>query len=302
MAETTTIEWADKTWSPWEGCTKVSPGCDNCYAAAMNNWLRRGENWGPGAPRREFSEDHWKKLERWNAQAEKAGKRVKVFPSICDPFDNEVRPELRARHWALMMLTPWLDHLILTKRIGNAAQMLAAPGMPNIVLPNVWIGATVVNQEEADRDIPKLLATPARMRFLSVEPMLGPVDLTAEYLTAKLGAYPFKNLAPEHRTRLVDLLDWIICGAESGRQARPMHVDWARSLRDQCEAANVPFMLKQWGEWIDHDQPGVDMLGTEASPLLQWADGSCSVRLGKKLTGRLLDGVLHDGFPEVRNA
>jgi protein gp37 len=299
MAETTTIEWADKTWSPWEGCTRVSPGCDNCYAAAMNNWLRGGENWGPGAPRRELSEGHWKKLERWNALAEKKGKREKVFPSICDPFDNEVRPELRARHWALMMMTPWLDHLILTKRIGNAAQMLAAPGMPNIVLPNVWIGATVVNQEEADRDIPKLLATPARLRFLSVEPMLGPVDLTAEYLTAKLGAYPFKNLAPVHRTTLVDLLDWVICGAESGRQARPMHVDWARSLRDQCEAANVPFMLKQWGEWIDHDQPGVDMLGTEASPLHRWEDGSCSVRLGKKLTGRLLDGVLHNEFPEV---
>lgn len=323
MAETTPIEWTDRTWSPWEGCTKVGPGCDHCYAEAMNRWLRGGENWGPGAPRREFSEEHWKKLERWNAQAEKKGKREKVFPSICDPFDNEVRPELRARHWAAMMMTPWLDHLILTKRIGNAERMLAAPGMPNVVLPNVWIGATVVNQEEADRDIPKLLATPARVRFLSVEPMLGPIDLHLEMTSVADRLRVASEVAQfglARRQTRSDWLHWVICGGESGRQARPMHPDWPSDLERQCRIAGVPFLFKQWGEWA----PGSGDFGAgkfktaaiamdgrvveggydaQAYPRgAESRDGWAMVHLaGKKAAGRLLDGVLHDEFPEVRH-
>lgn len=323
MAETTPIEWTDRTWSPWEGCTKVGPGCDHCYAEAMNRWLRGGENWGPGAPRREFSEEHWKKLERWNAQAEKKGKREKVFPSICDPFDNEVRPELRARHWAAMMMTPWLDHIILTKRIGNAERMLAAPGMPNVVLPNVWIGATVVNQEEADRDIPKLLATPARVRFLSVEPMLGPIDLHLEMTSVADRLRVASEVAQfglARRQTRSDWLHWVICGGESGRQARPMHPDWPSDLERQCRIAGVPFLFKQWGEWA----PGSGDFGAgkfktaaiamdgrvveggydaQAYPRgAESRDGWAMVHLaGKKAAGRLLDGVLHDEFPEVRH-
>lgn len=284
MAETTPIEWTDRTWSPWEGCTKVSPGCDHCYAESMNRWLHRGENWGPGAPRREFSDDHWKKLERWNAQAEKAGKRMKVFPSICDPFDNEVRPDLRARHWAAMMMTPWLDHLILTKRIGNAEKMLAAPGMPKDVLANVRIGATFVNQLEYDRDIGKLLSLPYAT-FGSFEPLLGPIDL-------RMGGASIPDYTPH---RPLQRIGWVIVGGESGPQARPMHPGWARSLRDQCAAAGVPFMFKQWGEWapVQHD------LRLAKDNVIYWTDSELSGRIGKKLAGRLLDGAEHNGFPKV---
>jgi protein gp37 len=238
MADTTPIEWCDATWSPWEGCTKVGPGCDHCYAEGMNRWLRKGANWGPGAPRRAYSDEHWKKPVRWNDSAKATGRRLRVFPSVCDPFDNEVDPAWRARFFALIDQTPNLTWLLLTKRIGNVAAMIEAPGMQKCGLPeNVWLGATVVNQEEALRDILKLVNTPARVHFISYEPALGPLDLDVEYLTAKLGRYPFKGLQSEHRTKLIDMLDWVIAGGESGPGARPAHPDWFRSLRDQCAVA-----------------------------------------------------------------
>ena len=237
MAENSKIEWTDHTWSPWEGCTKVSPGCDHCYAEGMNRWLRKGENWGPGAPRREYSEEHWDKPVRWNKAAKKAGKRPRVFPSVCDPFDSAVPPELRARFFDLIDRTSNLDWLLLTKRIGNAAKML--PWMPDggknslmassALWPNVWLGATVVNQEEADRDIPKLLATPAAVRFLSMEPLLGPVEFSNVGKRA--------DAVSQLGKKALSGIDWIIVGGESGHGARPMHPDWARGLRDQCAAA-----------------------------------------------------------------
>jgi protein gp37 len=317
MADTTTIEWADRTWSPWEGCTKVSPGCDNCYAEAMNRWLQAGENWGPGAPRRIYSEDHWDKPVKWQRAALKFetlhGRRQRVFPSVCDPFDNEAPPILRTRLWGLIRMTPAIDWLLLTKRIGNARDML--PSDWGDGYPNVWLGATVVNQAEADRDIPKLLAVPARVRFLSIEPMLGPVDLTnvAPPFVEGREWHGIDVLTPHNRS-LRPCLDWVIAGGESGPHARPMHPDWARSLRDQCAAAGVPYMFKQWGEWLStrdlhgddagdlmerHDKgsrwiepdglehPGVD--ATEAMNVM--------LKVGKKRAGRLLDGITHDGFP-----
>jgi protein gp37 len=219
MAETSTIEWTDATWSPWEGCTKVSTaaagggGCDNCYAEAMNRWLRKGANWGPGAPRLEYSDEHWAKPLKWNAKAQAAGKRMRVFPSVCDPFDNEIDPARRARFFALIRATPHLDWLLLTKRIGNAKSMLPADWGDGY--PNVWLGATIVNREELLRDGPKLASIPARVKFWSAEPLLG-----------DLGAVP-AELMP----------DWVIAGGESGPKARPAHPDWFRGLRDQCAAA-----------------------------------------------------------------
>ena len=120
MSAKSAIEWTDSTWSPSEGCTKVSPGCDHCYAEGMNRWLRKGENWGPRAPRREYRDAHWDKPLRWNAKAEAEGVRRRVFPSVCDPFDNEVDPQLRAQFFTLIAGTPHLTWLLLTKRIGNA--------------------------------------------------------------------------------------------------------------------------------------------------------------------------------------
>ena len=168
--------------------------------------------------------------------------------------------------------TPNLDWQLLTKRIGVARSRLSQAN--EFVLgnwpaddaeplsrwltdwlehsnppANVWLGATIVNQEEAERDILKLFSVPAVKWFLSMEPLLGPVDLTLDYLTTKLGVYPFKSLPDEHRTKLIDLLDWVIVGGESGPGARPVHPAWVQSLRDQCVAANVPFLFKQWGEW-----------------------------------------------------
>lgn len=302
MADTTEIAWTDSTWSPWEGCTKVSPACDHCYAARMNGWLKKGQNWGPGAPRLEYGDAHWEKPLRWNEKAAKTGARRLVFPSVCDPFDNEARPELRARFFELIEATPHLTWLLLTKRIGNAWKMMAdavgvSQASPRLPLPNVWLGATICSQTEADRDIPKLLRVPARVRFLSLEPLLGPVDLVP-YIHCDVG----------------NAIDWVICGGESGPQARPMHPDWVRSVRDQCAAAGVPWLFKQWGQWAPH-QPrvGADLGGQmrKGTAVLMHADGNPPgffragdafvERVGTKAAGRLLDGRTHDEFPRVRH-
>lgn len=282
MTENTSIEWADHTFNPWIGCTKVGPGCDHCYAEKLAA-SRLGVPWGPHAERRRTAASSWKLPRRLNSRAARAGIRYRLFcGSLCDVFDNAAPPEWRADLFAEIRETPHLDWLIVTKRIGNAAGMIeAAGGMPD----NVWLGATIVNQAEADRDIPKLLATPARVRFLSMEPLLGPVNLEpwlapdeacegcddGEGYGNRCGRddiprgeqCPWKRavqIVTEHGpfspdgepsavTSEVITLDWIIVGGESGPAARPMHPDWARDLRDQCAAAGVPFFFKQWGEW-----------------------------------------------------
>ncbi|KEH07130.1 hypothetical protein GY14_29800 [Delftia tsuruhatensis] len=246
MSENSKIEWTDHTFNPWEGCQKVGPGCDHCYAENRNARFAGGQaiNWGPGAPRRRTSVSNWNLPLRWNAQAEafqaQHGRRQRVFcASLADVFDNAVSREWRDDLAALILDTADLDWLLLTKRIGNAGAMLGEmflDGPP----ANVWLGATVVNQAEADRDILKLLRIPASVRFLSMEPLLGPVSFEG------LFANP-SNIADG--TNALEELDWVIVGGESGPGARPMHPDWALSLRDQCEAVGTAFMFKQWGEW-----------------------------------------------------
>lgn len=287
MSENTKIEWCDHTFNPWEGCQKVGPGCDHCYAETRNARFSGGQavNWGPGAPRRRTGAANWKKPLAWNAaHAEffaKHGRRQRVFcASLADVFDNAVDPQWRVDLFRLIEATPNLDWLLLTKRIGNASAMsqvaMGAIGCIHKPLPdNVWLGATIVNQAEADRDIPKLLAVPARVRFLSMEPLLGPVDVSrwldptgihcmdvcadTQYVKddevetytdngERVPLCPACGLSASW-TGYDDGLDWVIVGGESGPSARPMHPDWARSLRDQCQAAGVPFLFKQWGEW-----------------------------------------------------
>lgn len=316
MSEHTTIEWCDATWSPWEGCTKVSPGCDHCYAEGMNRWLRKGENWGPGAPRRIYSEEHWEKPFKWQRDALKFetlhSRRRRVFPSVCDPFDNEAPPILRDRLFATIRATPALDWLLLTKRIGNAKSMLPADWGSGYA--NVWLGTTVVNQEEADRDIPKLLQVPARVRFLSMEPLLGPVDLSKWLQLGRCSARgggppPLRCGLPaghddDHSALIetgapwfgvTDDLHWVIAGGESGRKARPSNPDWYRSLRDQCEAAGVPFLFKQWGAWGPHDRGARDTSRQPTIPAMHRQ----VIHWGKKAAGRLLDGAEHNGFPNL---
>jgi protein gp37 len=293
MAERSAISWTDHTFNPWWGCTKVSPACDHCYAERdAKRHYPRHVLWGADADRRMFGDAHWAAPLRWDRSAAKAGVRRRVFcASMADVFDNH-GPHLdreRARLFSLIAQTPNLDWLLLTKRIGNAHRMLdltmdaidraQALGTTTVVRapwpwPNVWLGATVVNQAEADRDVPKLLAVPARVRFLSIEPMLGPIDVR-KYMWPVHPVWPAKYRSPQEaiaagaevqykRQALVSkawadhMLSWVIAGGESGPHARPAHPDWFRSLRDQCAAAGVPFHFKQWGEWWEVDSESRD--------------------------------------------
>nr|WP_241030742.1 phage Gp37/Gp68 family protein [Paraburkholderia sp. Ac-20347] len=292
VSENSKIEWTDHTFNSWEGCQKVGPGCDHCYAEARNSRFAGGTavNWGPGAPRRRTSPANWRKPLAWNAAHAEFfaahGRRQRVFcASLADVFDNAVDPAWHSDLWNLILATPNLDWLLLTKRIGNAQAML--PIAPP--LSNVWLGATIVNQEEADRDIPKLLAVPARVRFLSMEPLLGDVDLTS----IPWGGHRVSVLQgwnqPEHG------IHWVIVGGESGPGARPMHPRWARAIRAQCAAAGTPFLFKQWGEWSDRTIPNGTAYADANSACL--VDGVSLFRIGKKAAGRVLDGRTHDEFP-----
>lgn len=229
MGEATKIEWADHTFNPWWGCTKISPGCDHCYAEA---WAKRtgAKVWGNEAPRREMSEQHWRLPHRWNEQARKAGTRPRVFcASMADVFElHDDLGDRRARLWWTIAACQALDWLLLTKRIGVAEVLL--PWTRSIwesrdPWPHVWLGATVVNEHEVNRDVPKLVRTPAAIRFLSVEPLLGPVNLRP-YLHA---------------------LDWVIVGGESGPRARRCNPQWIRIVVEDCQTASVPVFVKQLG-------------------------------------------------------
>lgn len=346
MSDKTNIEWCDSTWNPWEGCQKVGPGCDHCYAETRNARFGGGVavNWGPGAPRRRTSAANWKKPLQWNAAHDQFfaehGRRQRVFcASLADVFDNAVDPAWRMDLFSLIAETPNLDWLLLTKRIGNAHAMLdvviqeLSHGINNwsdAPWPNVWIGATVVNQEEADRDIPKLLNTPAVVRFLSMEPLLGPVDLTAAYLPCpsamdglgmdpETGAYECCRRCDYTGISNEMGIDWVIVGGESGHGARLMHPNWGRSLRDQCQVASVPFLYKQHGEWLpvcdyysddDHardaalDRP-YKLITRNGAEWDEEFDGQPPLgtwimhKVGKKAAGRLLDGREWNEFPEA---
>lgn len=269
MAEQSGISWTDATFNPWIGCQKVGPGCDHCYAEHLMDTRLHRVNWGPSQPRKRTSAANWRQPLLWEREHEAFalthGRRRRVFcASLADVFDNEVDPAWRAKLFALIASTPNLDWMLLTKRIGNVAKMIEAPGMQKCGLPdNVWLGATVVNQEEADRDIPKLLATPARVRFLSLEPLLEPVDLQRA-CTARCPnrtCFPLQGhinercvvdseqggIVLECICSRLNGLHWVILGGESGAKARPFHVDWARSIVNQCQAARVPVHVKQLG-------------------------------------------------------
>jgi len=300
MGAKTNIEWCHRTFNPFIGCTKVSPGCDHCYAEAMMDKRLHKVKWG-GTPIR-TSESNWQQPLKWDADARKRGVRERVFcASLADVFDNNAPAQWRVDLLKLMGSTENLDWLLLTKRIGNARQMLneaiseIACGINNwddLPWPNVWLGATVVNQEEADRDIPKLLATPAAKRFLSIEPMLGPIDLTRIPISGG-GHHEFDPIIAANVLNRIESypplprVDWVIVGGESGNNARPLHPDWPRSLRDQCSAAGVPFFFKQHGEFIETPD-GADAAFVFETDFASRCSGRVT-RVGKKAAGRLLD-------------
>lgn len=314
MAENSNIEWTHHTFNPWIGCTKVGPGCDHCYAEV---WDSRGlqqkeTRWGPHAARTRTSAANWRKPLAWDKAAAAAGERHRVFcASLADVFDNHasIMPDWRDDLWSLIKATPNLDWMLLTKRPGNIGNMLPVPFDFEKQYPNVWLGCTVVNQAEADRDVPKLLAVPAAVRFLSMEPLLGPVALHnlpigGGRLNALTGEtlFPDGDYDPDN-----DRLDLVIVGGESGHGARGMHPDWARSLRDQCVAAGVAFFFKQWGEWFpfgEVDAQGFENTvskGKDPAVWHEWPGGGISVRLGKKAADRHLDGRTWDQMPGVQH-
>lgn len=273
MGESTKIEWAHHTFNPWRGCTKVSPGCQHCYAETLSkrNPAVLGV-WGDKGTRVVAAESYWRLPVRWNREAEKAGERRRVFcASLADVCED--RPELVAPRRRLMMLildTPHLDWLLLSKRPENFARLFDwsvlgcfdADEWP----PNVWLGTTTENQEMAEKRIPELLRIPAAVRFLSLEPMLGPVELELQH--GCRGCNHPGNLIPtwnEHgRCSVCDGtrhepsgIHWVIVGGESGPPtARPMAREWVRSVVGDCEDAGVPVFVKQFGR-----NPVLDLTG-----------------------------------------
>lgn len=257
MGSTTEISWCDATFNPWEGCTKVSPGCAHCYAEARNQRWSGGKNWGKGAPRRRTSVSNWKQPLKWDRDAGRSLNarttidRPRVFcASLADWLDEEVPLEWLADLLALIHAAPNLDWILLTKRPENwfhRLSLLPLDRYPQELVDwvvawmykdppaNVWIGATVEDQTRAEERIPLLLSIPARVRFLSCEPLLGPLDLA---FTCFNGADSFGTMPGIH---------WAICGGESGHGARSMNPDWARELRFQCDNAGVAFFMKQMG-------------------------------------------------------
>lgn len=328
MAENSKIEWTDHTFNIAEGCQKISPACANCYAERRDKQYHDGAHWGPNTRRKMMSESYWRQPLKWNALAQAEGRRYRVFSSsLADVFENH--PDLllpRLRLFDLLRRTPNLDWLLLTKRPGNVLSLTVASGrivqaddesyddtlfmlanfVKGVPIPNVWLGTTAENQEYADQRIPKLLQLPAKVRFLSCEPLLGAVDLGA--IRNPAGGYFDSLYCGEDGHRPTAKIDWVIAGGESGPNARPSHPEWFRLLREQCKLASVPFFFKQWGEFapakIWGEWPENAFAFSVDGQRSDRYDGKAyqmaMMHLGKKAAGRLLDGRTWDEMPEVR--
>jgi protein gp37 len=235
--------------------------------------------WGSGADRRFFSDAHWKEPLAWNDDAKVARRRKRVFcASMADVFER--RAELnseRSRLWELIGQTPWLDWLLLTKRPQNVEAMVPW----NQKWPvNVWLGTTVENQIFAEKRLPFLLRHAATVRFISCEPLLGPLDLSRWFRRKELHA-----------------INWVIAGGESGPRSRPMHPDWAAKILHQCNKARVPFHFKQWGHWV----PAEIIAEQTSTQVVQFRDERPveMMRLTKKAAGRVLEGATWNGLPQI---
>lgn len=329
MGEQTRIEWCDATFNPWIGCTKISAGCANCYALDLMETRYKRVKWGPQGTRKRTSDANWRKPLAWNRQAERDGVRRKVFcASLADVFEDRAELiEWRADLFDLIQETVHLDWLLLTKRPENVNRMIDAIVRDpkrnytdldfmtcGLLPPNVWIGTSVENQAAADERIPHLLRVPARVRFLSCEPLLGPVRLDDgdhSWLTCNgnggeecCEAYAVGG-AHYHG------IDWVIVGGESGHHARPAHPNWFRAIRDACQAAGTPYFHKQNGEWIGgysdlpHDLAERVNVGDVPEAQGMMPDGhpfAMMYRFGKKAAGRLLDGREWNEFPTTEPA
>lgn len=365
MSDKTGIEWTDATWNPVTGCTKVSPGCDHCYAigatrriSATGNPAYQGLLGFDGIGQMDWSglvnllPDRLEQPLRWTRP------RMIFVNSMSDLFHENVPDEFIAKVFAVMALAPQHRFQVLTKRHSRMRSLLNDPlfltemrdraylmttGEDGAVrvpaalraayghtvdvlrgtvsrpwpLPNVWLGVSVENQKWADIRLPALLETPAAVRFLSCEPLLGPVDLHREWLVPDARLCGYSGATTQDHAALATVLraavhqfsgdapyvNWVIVGGESGPGARPMHPDWPRQVRDQCAAAGVPFLFKQWGNWSPRlggpvivNRVGATLeAGSAVLDETAWAGVE---NVGKKAAGRALDGRTHDGYPE----
>jgi protein gp37 len=320
MAETA-IEWTDFTVNFWWGCTKVGPGCDHCYA---ETWDKRvgGAHWGVRAERRKIAGAS-AMLRKINRNAPKFRAEHDRWPnvflhSMSDMFDNVVPETWRHEALSEVEAATNIRAQIVTKRIGNVESMVPYGWWMEAWPKHVGLMITVVDQAEADRDIPKLLDLKARLGIpwvgLSMEPLLGPVQLSG---VSKVGKRQWNWLTGETGVMYPDgpdfengpRIDWVIVGGESGPGARPMHPDWARSLRDQCNDSGVPYFHKQNGEFVALNDftaeqcewwNGLSDAKRKAAcyPIIE---GRQMIRIGKKDAGRLLDGRTWDEMPEASN-
>jgi protein gp37 len=288
MGLDTSIGWCEHTWNLWLGCQKVSPACDHCYAARDDVRYGGGKHWGAKAPRLERM--HWRKqLESFKRAAIKDGKKHRIFlGSTMDIFEKPMALELNAHRttddvrkeaFLLMEDASMITFLLLTKRPQNIIKYIPEHWKTNCPA-NVWFGCTVVNQEEADRDIPHLLQAPGiDNKFLSIEPILGRVDLMPHLLFTDF------DLA-NNPSRI----GWVIAGGESGHGARVTNPDWFRLLQAQCEIANVPFFFKQWGVWYPNGESWTDIHSATHESMIK-AKSSFD-------TGNMLDGKIHENYPQ----
>jgi protein gp37 len=287
----TSIEWTDKVWNPVTGCTKVSQGCKNCYAERIFQRPYPGRAFTDVRmhPDRLDAPLNWRKPSR-------------IFVnSMSDLFHEAVPFEFIERIYATMADANWHSFQILTKRPGRMLEFTKwQAGNDHISTAewprNVWLGVSVEDQKTADERIPQLLDTPAVVRWISAEPLLGPMNI-ADYV-----CHLCKDKNERSGWHDRPTLDWVVVGGESGPQARPMHPDWARALRDQCQAAGVPFFFKQWGEWAPVMQTEITegARGDGREDRVHRFENCVVQRFGKRRTGALLDGCEWNEYPVVR--
>lgn len=329
MAEATKIEWCDSTWNGWWGCTKIAPACDFCYAAVLDK-RTGGDHWG-NVPRRRTSEKNWHEPLKWQRDAAaflaKHGHRRRVFcGSMKDWADNQVPKEWRADLWQLIRDCPDLDWLMLTKRPQNIAKML--PAFWDDIKGSIWLGTTIEDHEHATRNVPHLLEHDAAVRFVSCEPLLGPLNLRTWLHDSDCHWQDGFCTCSEPREHSID---WVITGGESGPHARFTHPDWLADIRDQVAKSRAAFLHKQNGEWVDYTEIAsgwertrevkgrawgqlfdgdfgdrkVLFDGDDFPSAYPWASGDyigpLMVRVGKKHAGRNLGHRHHDGFPQTRD-
>ena len=364
----TSIEWTDHTWNPIVGCSIVSPGCTNCYAmkmAARIEAMASSERAGFQPPHHYVGTT--KKVNGnsvWTGKLALAPESTLLEPlrrkkptmyfvnSMGDLFHEKVIWEWMIKVWAAMYLADQHIFQVLTKRADNMQRIVSGENFEREVkaaarvnahhhgktytarpwpLSNIWLGVSTEDQKRADERIPLLLQTPAAVRFISAEPLLGPIDLDRikREPDAEDRAMPgFADIASFHVSAVygsrwiemkpgnmwsreageVPSLDWVIVGGESGAGARPMHPQWARDLEAECRAAGVAYFFKQWGEWAPQfdecggQHPAVKT-STEVHHFMRTEHfGTSVVRIGKANAGRLLDGKEHNAFPEARHA